>query len=234
MKKDLEIQIPIFTKHIQMELGGRLFPKIISTLSNMIAIDFINRLHGSNELVVEHAENCCRNITEYLNNTKQEFSDTFASSSILFSIAISPPPDGKKITSLKQIDNQEEVIEASIGYMLPKIEDAEQDSLKDVMKIILGSEEVDSVINFISNDTKLTASINAKYTKKMNDLRTQTIAAELYTAHAMQHSLLNLNQNTKGIDDLVKDLSSHISTKDANPRDLDLMKNKQGKLLGFE
>jgi len=221
MTKNLDTHISRFKEHIQNKLSNFLSPKLTSVLSNMLAIDFAIRVNGSTE-ANPHIETCVQNVLDYISYHDNKFDDSFASSTILFSVAIAPPPrDIKSIVSISQLPNKEDVARMCTELCIPQSTLEEKSSMQDALEILLQSEQADALFNFILNDPKSVAEINTKYMKKIDKIRAQIIANEVAMAHINKlHINESSGRNPDTIAALIKDLSSHISNKEYNPKEL--------------
>jgi hypothetical protein len=219
MTKQLDIQIKPFKEQITSSLGHLLPPKLISTLANMLAIDFATRQTG--QPIDTQISYYIQNLLRYITTSTKKFDDSFASATILFSVAITPPKDNHDIKSINQLQNKEEVASVCVEACMPEINLEEKDSMKDALKILLDLEHADSLINFITDDPKLVSAINAKYVEKIRKIRAHIIANEISVAHAKKLNITDSNMNHLNLmQSLVKDLSGHVSNKEYNPREL--------------
>lgn len=212
--------IPITTfKHHASEVFGERFPqKLISTLSNMLAIDFsLHKNDKPNLSADDRALYCMENIKSYLGSANQAFDDSFESATILFSVAISPPQNINYIDSVNQLQNKDKAINAYIEAHIAGLSGEEIESMRDALYLLLESGDANSVLSFITNEPQLFADIAGKHTSQLRKVRAQLIANEVMAAHAAK----NLNaakaspaSNNLTIQSLIQDLAKHTSSEE--------------------
>lgn len=210
------IPIKIFQQHTH-EAFGSLFPqKLISTLSNMLAIDFSLRENDVGCPLPEmRAETCVKNIQAYLSIADQQFDDSFGSATILFSVAISPPQNINYIDSVGQLQNKEEVVDAYIASHMVDLSKEELESMRDALSLLLESVDAHSILNFIAEDPKVLSAINAKYTAQMRKVRAQLIANEVIETHAAKRRSLDVSLSSAlTMQSLIQDLAKHASAEE--------------------
>lgn len=210
--------IPVTTfKHHTSEAFSKIFPqKLISTLSNMLAIDF--SLHQNDKphfSAADRATYCIENIKIYLSSANQHFDDSFESATILFSVAISPPQNINYIDSVNQLQNKDQAISAYIEAHVADLSGEEIESMRDALYLLLESGDANSVLSFITSDPQLFADIAGKHTSQLRKVRAQLIANEVMAAHTAKHQ-----NNAKAspaahnltIQSLIQDLAKHTSS----------------------
>lgn len=214
------IPIAAFRKHID-EAFDNLFPqKLISTLANMLAIDFFLHKNDKPDFFADaRAAECIKNIRAYLNSTNQQFDESFGSSIILFSVAISPPQNINHIDSVNQLQNKDLVVSTYTEAHMTGLSEEEIESMSDALSLLMESADADSVLDFITNDPKLLTAITVKHTSQMRKVRAQLIANEVLEAHAAKSRSAKKSAaatNILTMQSLIQDLAKHTRSEEYN------------------
>lgn len=219
------IPISIFKHKIAKSLG-RIFPsKLISTLSNMLAIDFALHINDKPDLSAEdRATKCIDNINNYLSDIEQNFDDSFESATILFSIAISPPHNVDQISSVHQLDSKDRAIDAYIETHISEHSGDEIESMRDALYLLLELGDVNSVFSFITNEPKLFASIASKHTLQFRRVRAQLIANEVLEAYIARYQNVKSSPaaNNLTMQSLIQDLAKYTGSKESNKHKVEI------------
>lgn len=216
MTKQHDIPVKIFHQLVNDAFNLRFPAKLISTLSNMLAIEFTLHENDSSHLSAEtRAATCIKNIEIYLSATNQQFDDSFESATILFSVALSPPDNINNMDLLSQLQSKEEIVDSYISSHASGLSLEEEQSMRDALFVLLESDEVEAVLNFISGDPKLLISINTKHTTQMRKVRAQLIANEVMDALATKRRTIDESlSNTVTMQSLIQDLAKYASSED--------------------
>ncbi len=146
-----------FLNKIKLHLENNLNNYLISSLSNVLTIDYVNRLRAEPQ-IDKYAMKCVERLKNHLNHmvvTDESFSSTMS----LFAIALT---EEKKLDdeSLKPEEkNQDVIIDSMLATQFGDLSPIEQKNIKEVLKNLLMGRDGKEIMNFINSDPKLFYSV---------------------------------------------------------------------------
>ena len=152
-----DIDSSVFLNKIKIYLGNNLSNQLITSLSNMLAIDYVNRLKQEPKMD-EYAMECVDRLKTHLNH--KVFTDEgFSGVMTLFAIAITK----EKIVDDELINvqekNQDILVDAIIASEFADLSPAEQLNVKEVLKSSITGRDGKEIINLINSNPKLFYSV---------------------------------------------------------------------------
>ncbi len=155
-----------FLQSMEINLINNLSRYLINSLSNMLAIDYANRIKHKYE-IDDYVEKCTTRLKKHLGH-KIVMDEDFSSTMSLFTIAISEAKNLSDDSSRSQNQEQDVLIDGIISNYFSDLPKEEVARLKEVLKTLITSSESRDIMNFISSDPKLFYSIVfASYKEKV-------------------------------------------------------------------
>ncbi|MFK7968548.1 MAG: RP853 family protein [Rickettsiaceae bacterium] len=142
---------------MKVYLDTNLSNQLITSLSNMLAIDYVNRLKEKPK-IDEYAVKCVDKLKNHLNHkvfTEEGFSGVMT----LFAIAIT---DEKRIDDElinTQEKDQDVIVDTIISSQFGDLSPAEQLNIKEVLKSLVTGRDSKEIMNFIDSNPKLFYSV---------------------------------------------------------------------------
>ena len=146
-----------FFNKIESYLGNNLNNYLITALSNMLAIDYVNRLCREPQ-IDEYAMKCVDRLKSHLKHMVV-IEEDFSSVMSLFAIAITEEKTTDDELINTQEKNQDILIDGVIAAQFSDISAAEQKNVKEVLKALLAGNGGKEIMNFINSDPKLFHSV---------------------------------------------------------------------------
>ena len=161
MKNNIDILKNIdnsaFLSKIKSHLGNNLNNYLITSLSNMLAIDYVNRLKKEPQ-IDEYAEKCVERLKKHLKHMVV-IDESFAEVMTLFAIAITDKKEiGDELVNTQE-KNQDILIDGLVTAHFSDLSPAEQKNVKEVLKALLNGRDGKEIMNFIHSDPKLFYSV---------------------------------------------------------------------------
>lgn len=161
MKNNIDILKNIdnsaFLSKIKSHLGNNLNNYLITSLSNMLAIDYVNRLKKEPQ-IDEYAEKCVERLKKHLKHMVVT-DESFAEVMTLFAIAITDKKEiGDELVNTQE-KNQDILIDGLVTAHFSDLSPAEQKNVKEVLKALLNGRDGKEIMNFIHSDPKLFYSV---------------------------------------------------------------------------
>ena len=165
MKNDInilkDINRSVFHKQIKIYLSNNLSDYLISSLSNMLAIDYVNRLKQQPQ-INEYVIKCVNRLKSHLKHLiilDEDFSSTMS----LFAIAITEEKESDNKVINTTAKNQDILIESIIAVYFGGLPIEEQKNIQELLKDLLGrGDNNKDIINFVGTDPRLFYSIVIK------------------------------------------------------------------------
>lgn len=157
MKNNIDILKDIdnstFLNKIKSHLSSNLSNYFSTSLANMLAIDYVNRLKKEPTLD-EYAEKCADRLKKHLKH-RVVTDETFAEVMTLFAIAITDKKEiGDEVVNTQE-KNQDIFIDDLVAAHFSDLSPAEQKNVKEVLKSLLTGRDGKEIMNFIHSDPKL-------------------------------------------------------------------------------
>lgn len=176
-----ELNPQIFLLPLENMLSNNLPKKSITTLANMLALDYYNRLNSSLE-IKNYAMKCAHKLKNYLKN-KIIINESFSTLLELFTIIISPDEDHgeKKDNILTQEQIYDVIVDLLIAKFLTDVSPADLLKVKSAIKELLTQHNNTDIINYISSEPDLVKNLfhNALNLKEKQNQLNQYIITEL-------------------------------------------------------
>lgn len=161
MKNNIDILKNIdnsaFLSKIKSHLGNNLNNYLITSLSNMLAIDYVNRLKKEPQ-IDEYAEKCVERLKKHLKHMVVT-DESFAEVMTLFAIAITDKKEIGDELANTQEKNQDILIDSLVTAHFSDLSPAEQKNVKEVLRALLNGRDGKEIMNFIHSDPKLFYSV---------------------------------------------------------------------------
>ncbi|HJD55571.1 MAG TPA: RP853 family protein [Rickettsia endosymbiont of Pyrocoelia pectoralis] len=147
------IDTNLFKKEIKNNFINNLTKITLSTLANMLAIDYVARL-GSKPEAKKYIQTCVLKLKNYL-GLRFINDDDFSVALGLFAIMISP--DDKNGQDKNNEQSQDIVAEnlVEMYFGAEKISGVEKEKIKSVFKVLLKEKNFESIINYAQSHVKL-------------------------------------------------------------------------------
>jgi hypothetical protein len=141
-----------FLQEITYHLSTNLTEKLIKTLSNILALDYANRLKSEPPVEV-YIPLCIRRLQNYL-GYKIITDEDFATGMRLFCVAITPEKDtANDISSQEQV--QDAAVDAVIDMHFGDLPKGEREAIKLVLKGLFSGKDGHEISNFLNSNPKL-------------------------------------------------------------------------------
>ncbi|MGX6960737.1 MAG: RP853 family protein [Rickettsia endosymbiont of Pentastiridius leporinus] len=147
------IDTTLFKKDINNNFINNLTKITLSTLANILAIDYVVRLNSKPE-AKEYIQTCVLKLKNYL-GLRVINDDDFSVALGLFAIMIAPDDKGEQDKNNEQSQDivAENLVEMYFGA--EKISGAEKEKIKNVFKALLKEKNFESIINYAQSHAKL-------------------------------------------------------------------------------
>jgi hypothetical protein len=161
MKNNIDILKNIdnsaFLSKIKSHLGNNLNNYLITSLSNMLAIDYVNRLKKEPK-IEEYVQKCVERLKKHLKHMVVT-DESFAGVMTLFAIAITDKKEiGDGLVNTQE-KNQDILIDGLVADQFSDLSPTEQKNVKEVLRALLNGRDGKEVMNFIHSDPKLFYSV---------------------------------------------------------------------------
>lgn len=143
--------IKSFQQELSIQLSGNLSEKLINNLSNILALDYANRLKSAPSLK-KYLLLCIDRLQNYLGH-KVITNEDFATSMTLFCVAITPKKNTNEPLNPEQV--HEAVVEAVIDMHFKDLSPEEKEVLKFVLMDLLNRKDGYEISNFLNSNPKL-------------------------------------------------------------------------------
>ena len=181
-------------------LSNNLDKKLCNSVSNLLAIDYANRLESKTSLE-EYINICIKRLKKHL-GLQVVLDNNFSIAMTLFTVAITPEKETADNNNKKQeqLQVQDALIEATVTSLFGNMIPEEQVTIKLVLKDLLNSKDSKEFMNIINLNPKKLYSIitSALKTKKQQQEITKSVKIHL----------VNLMNQLKIIDKKVSDIKN--------------------------
>ena len=152
-----DIDNSAFLSRIKSYLSNNLNNYLITSLANMLTIDYVNRLKKEPPLD-EYAQKCVDRLKKHLKHivvTDESFSEVMT----LFAIAITDKKEiGDELVNTQE-KNQDILIDGLVAAHFSDLSPTEQKNLKEVLKVLLNGRDGKEIMNLMNSDPKLFYSV---------------------------------------------------------------------------
>ncbi len=146
-----------FINEITEHLGNNLNGNVSKSISNLLAIDYANRLNSEPD-ITEYVELCVSRLKKHIGK-EVVIEDGFSISMTLFTVAITPERDVSDDNDKGQEQSQDALIESIIGSHFGDLSPEEQANIKTVLKDLLTGKNGKEMMEIVVSDPKLFYSI---------------------------------------------------------------------------
>lgn len=146
-----------FLNKIKLHLENNLNNYLISSLSNVLTIDYVNRLRAEPQ-IDKYAMKCVERLKNHLKHmvvTDESFSSTMS----LFAIALTEEKNLDDESLKPEEKNQDVIIDSMLATQFGDLSPIEQKNIKEVLKNLLMGRDGKEIMNFINSDPKLFYSV---------------------------------------------------------------------------
>lgn len=202
MKNDIVLPpgvdpMPFFHQMTE-HLSNNLDKKLCNSVSNLLAIDYANRLESKPSLE-EYINICIKRLKKHL-GMQVVLDNNFSITMTLFTVAITPEEETADNNNKKQeqLQVQDALIEATVTSLFGNMVPEEQSTIKLVLKDLLNSKDGKEFMNIINLNPKKLYSIitSALKTKKQQQEITKSVKIHLVN---LMHQLKIIDKKVSGI-----------------------------------
>jgi len=146
-----------FINEITEHLGNNLNANVSKSVSNLLAIDYANRLNSDPD-ITEYVELCISRLKKHIGK-EVVLDDGFSISMTLFTVAITPERDINDDNDKGQEQLQDALIDSVIESHFGDLSPEEQANIKIILKDLLNGKDGKKMMEIVVSDPKLFYSI---------------------------------------------------------------------------